>query len=632
MRTFWATRVLTAQPAGGEVATLETHPTTSARYLGPAGLLLVAVWFGLLIGLTEVALRGVQKFLLHQIIFVSMHVVWMAPLADVLCCAVPGCLLALLVRYWPRLISLRSAACLYTFLSCLGPLWYYPRLHRYAALLLAAGISIQAARLIAAHAGGFLTLVRHTIGWLAALVVGLAVGGHGWEVLTERQTLARLPIAPHNAPNVLFIVLDTVRAASLSLYGYTRPTTPHLEKLATRSIVFERVWSTAPWTLPSHASMFTGHYPYEMSANWLTPLDATYPTLAEVLRTQGYVTSGFVANRLYGTYESGLNRGFIHYEDYPISPEVVAHSSWLARMSITQLRESLRYHRPLGWKTAVDINRDFLAWLSSQGQRPFFAFLNYMDAHEPYLPPPPFDTQFGPKKPWATLSRRQQWSAQELQAEIASYDGAIAHLDHHLGLLFEELHKRGVLDNTLLIVTSDHGELLGEHGLLGHGNSLYRPLLEVPLLISFPSHLPIGRRVRELVSLRNLPATLMDILQLPGGASFPGTSLVSYWKEGSQPSATVAPLLSEVSEVKNCLDTREAGPVCKGDMHALVAEGLHYIHNGDGREELYDVESDPAEEHDLAGAETSQQVLQRFRTSLTTLLRSNRSARAVQTD
>ena len=121
---------------------------------------------------------------------------------------------------------------------------------------------------------------------------------------------------PANSPNVLLIVLDTVRADHLSLYGYERPTTPNLERLAKRGIRFDNARATAPWTLPSHASMFTGHWPHELGAKWMTPLRGNLPTLAEYLGAHGYATAGFVANVVYCSQETGLARGFTHYEDY----------------------------------------------------------------------------------------------------------------------------------------------------------------------------------------------------------------------------------------------------------------------------------------------------------------------------
>jgi arylsulfatase A-like enzyme len=623
-------------------------------------LLLIAAWFGLITGLGEVSLRAVQKFLLGQRIFVSLHVIWMAPLADLFCFTILGSILVLIAQKWPKCMSMRIAVFLFALLSFSSPLLWYPKLHVYAALLLAIGLATQTARVITVSPHRFYALIRRTLGWMAVfaggdqqngprdgehsnathalgavsrrqflLSTGTAVGGlslgvYAWEELAERSLLAQLPPIPLNAPNVLLIVLDTVRAQNLSLYGYGRPTTPQLERLAKTGVVFERALSPAPWTLPSHASMFTGRFPHELSADWLTPLDSANPTLAEVFRAHGYATAGFVANLLYCTYETGLNRGFVHYEDYPVTPGMIAHSSWLARTLAEKLKPIMGSHQKLVRKSAAQLNKDFLRWLSHKDQRPFFVFLNYMDAHEPYLPPKPFDLKFAskrPRNPW--VREDYKYSSEEIEELMAAYDGTIVYLDHQLGLLFDELGRQGLIENTLVIITSDHGEQFGEHGLMGHGNSLYRPLLHVPLVVSFPSRVPAGHHVHEPVTLRDIPSTVIELIKFEGKSHFPGNSLARYWSDGNDLGKSAAAALSEVSQ---SINLAEWLPSMKGDMKSLVMNGMHYIQNGDGREELYDFENDPAEARDLAGSEKGRRVLEQFRQSLTTLLARNHAA------
>src|SRR5262249_37940885 len=154
----------------------------------------------------------------------------------------------------------------------------------------------------------------------------------------EWQAHDRLPPAPRGAPNVLLITLDTVRAKNLSLYGYGRHTAPQLERWAKRGGTFDRALATAPWTLPSHASMFTRRHPHPprrprppRSAGWPTPLDSPSPPLAEVLASHGYATAGFVANRYYAGFDSGLGRGFARYEDYRLTPGEFVNTSTLAK-------------------------------------------------------------------------------------------------------------------------------------------------------------------------------------------------------------------------------------------------------------------------------------------------------------
>jgi arylsulfatase A-like enzyme len=578
-------------------------------------LLLLAGWFGLVVGLSEVCIRSVQVFLLHQRIWLSPHVVWMAPLADVLVFVVATLLLLLAGKFWPKLLSPWTVLFVLTFLGLLGPLLSIERLHWLASVLLALGLAMQTARVVAARVDALQLRVRRTTVPLVVIVATLALLVTGWRAFETRRALWNLPSAPVVAPNVLLIVLDTVRAQNLSLYGYERRTTPELERLATTGVVFEKALSTSPWTLPAHASMFTGRFPYEVSADWLTPLDSRYPTLAEMFGAHGYVTAGFVANLIYATYETGLARGFIHYEDYPVSLEMVGQSSWLARLISEKLQKITRNHHGFVRKTAQEVNKDFLRWLSRQDERPFFAFLNYMDAHAPYVPPKPFDVMFGPKRPDVPLKRG--WSLQEIFELRNGYDGSIAYLDHQLGSLFDELRRRGLLERTLVVVTSDHGEHLGEHDLVAHGNSLYRPVLHVPLLISFPTKIAAGERVWEPVTLRDLAATIVDVVGLKE-VRLPGHSLARYWS-GAQPLGDVekSPLLSEVSA---SINMPEWEPASRGHMKSLVVDGSQYIKNGDGVEELYDFEHDAAEQRNLVNSEEGQRLIARFRKFLESIL------------
>ena len=220
---------------------------------------------------------------------------------------------------------------------------------------------------------------------------------------------------PAGSPNVLFIVLDTVRADHLSLYGYPRPTTPTLERLAKNGIRFDRARATAPWTLPSHASFFTGRWPHELGVQWLTPLRPGAPLLAEYMGSRGYATAGFVANTGYCSYDTGLARGFTYYEDYilkgiaPLQTPIVV-KGILGRIFEIGIAHESRSHAFVPelverWfysgirKDAESINRAFLDWLFRRPEktRPFFVFLNYLDAHAPYKLPEGAQHRFGHK-------------------------------------------------------------------------------------------------------------------------------------------------------------------------------------------------------------------------------------------
>jgi arylsulfatase A-like enzyme len=235
-------------------------------------------------------------------------------------------------------------------------------------------------------------------------LLGLALLPAGWiagvEGVKQWRETGR-PLPPAGAPNVLLIVLDTVRADHLSVYGYPRGTTPTLERLAARGIRFDEARAPAPWTLASHASFFTGRWPHELGVQWLTPWQGNFPTLAEYLGARGYATAGFVANAGYCSYETGLARGFTHYEDYVLARLGSLRTAGLVDAAVKTFGELTlpldqgRLHSPRDvvgdWffsgerKRAEQINRDFLDWFARRREpgRPVFVFLNYLDTHTP---------------------------------------------------------------------------------------------------------------------------------------------------------------------------------------------------------------------------------------------------------
>jgi arylsulfatase A-like enzyme len=429
-----------------------------------------------------------------------------------------------------------------------------------------------------------------------------------WSAERSRRAEARA------VPNAILIVLDTVRARSLSLYGYHRHTSPNLDAFATTGVVFERAMSTAPWTLPSHASMFTGRLPHELGADWLTPLDAQHPTLAEMFAARGYITAGFTANLLYTMAGSGLSRGFARYVDFPITPRWIAEHSWLARGPAALLNRTLQGRDDIRFRRADEINEAFFAWVAADRRAPFFAFLNYADPHEPYLPPAPHDAQFGDGHRAPAPDAGRTWTSDELQRLTDAYDGEVAYLDAEIGRLLNTLQARGLLENTLVVITADHGEQLGEHGLVDHANSLYRPLLHVPLVISFPSAVPSGVRISEPVSLVNLPATILDLTDAGGTPALPGRSLAGYWQPGARPEAHAV-----FAEVSRGINLPASLPASRGAMTSVVVGGMQYIRNGDGSEELYDFDRDVDESTNLAGRSDSARALEQARRALAVL-------------
>ena len=341
----------------------------------------------------------------------------------------------------------------------------------------------------------------------------------------------------------------------------------------------------------------------------------------------GYATAGFVGNLAYVSRNFGLNRGFEHYDDFPISLGQVVVSSSAGRhiAAITWLRELLGFHDLLNRRSAADLNRALLDWLDRPSRRPFFAFVNYFDAHEPYLPPPELARAFGarpterPVEQWITPflglhgEVRAGWelSEERLANGRASYEAAIAALDRQIGSLLRELERRGELERTIVIITSDHGEQHGEHGLLGHVNSVYMPLLHVPLVIVHPSSVPGGVRVDAEVTLADLPATILDLTDVagrsPDGESlFPGNSLAEHWERTG-----FRPLRQRVafSQLMPGLVLRNWYPVARGSLTSLVSSPYHYVESEDGTTELFDISQDPQELQNLAGQADVEPVL-----------------------
>jgi arylsulfatase A-like enzyme len=315
-----------------------------------------------------------------------------------------------------------------------------------------------------------------------------------------------------------------------------------------------------------------------------------------------------VANNTYCRVEHGIARGFSHYEDYVASVRELARNSSLIRFAIKKqwIRRFLGYYEWLDRKPAHWITNDFLKWVDQVPKdHPFFAFLNYFDAHDPYLCPEKYFCRFGPTnllfryldRPFRERLFAIDVPDQEIESIRNAYDGCIAYIDEDLNRLFGELEQRDLFNRTLLIVVSDHGEEFREHGTIGHANDLYIQSIRVPLILRFPNIVPGDVTVQEPITLRDIPATVLDLLSMPNDDLFPGQSLGRFWvKSGIEELETINPVLSELQKQSwKPLGT----PAKKGEMKSLVIGDLHYIHNGDGAEEVYDLHKDPGEQNNL---------------------------------
>ncbi len=431
----------------------------------------------------------------------------------------------------------------------------------------------------------------------------------------EQRETAKLPAAAERAPNVLLIVVDTLRADHLSTYGYARPTSPHLTQLAAQGTLFENAIAPSSWTLPVHASLLTGLYPREHKVdNDGALLGWDYPVLGDAFRARGYRTAAFSANTLLFCRRRGFGRGFIHFEDDFQSLGSSFAQTFYGDL-IKHLLFQLQWKRDLfGRRSAEQINQHALRWIDG-GHRPFFVFLNYMDVHDPYRPPEPYLHRYTKMRdPGSRASEHWDWfehlTPQQRQGAVDAYDGAINYVDDHLQELMRNLKERGLDGNTLVVITSDHGESFGEHGLMTHGNALYRELIHVPLVLWEPGKIPAGKRINTPVSLTSIPATL---LEEAGGADD------SHFPPFSQPSLaglvcgehSAVALPDPISQLAQ-LDWNPSFPDYYGPMESVSTLHWHYIRGGKEGEELFACCDQEPEQINLAGTVVGRELAMRF--------------------
>ena len=597
-------------------------PPSRPRSMGP--LVPVAAWFGIVAGLIE----GLGLLLFQSInwarwgpmLHVSEQIVWISVIVDLGFFVVLAILIGTVGRLIPRLPALRvtifvlSTATVYDWLTVTG------RLYHGSSLLLAIGVAAVFTRWCAKREAEALQIGKRTIPWMAAMALLAAIGIQGGRWWKEHKAVAQLPAAPPGAPNVLVIVVDTLRADHLSSYGYPRPTSPNIDRLAQEGVLFENAFSTCSWSFPSHVSLVTGRYQFEHGMGNVPriplygggPSFSGYPTLGEAFEQRGYRTAAFSANRTYFSRDLGFGRGFAHFEDYFHSPADMFVRTLYGRefsriyLSRSDKSKPKRLLRWLGMDSMLDpdeegsgsyggaegvrkratvVNRELLNWIDGASQpRPFFAFLNYFDVHGPYGGPRSY-----PKPAWPQ------------DTAVDKYDDSVRYVDDVIGSLRTEFEKRGLAGNTLLVITSDHGEALGQHELSSHGNALYRELIDVPLIFWYPGHIPAGVKVAVPVTNAALAATLMDVLG--ANTNFPGPSLGALWK-GSEPISEWPSPLSELAENKypgkqdrsaeSLVPMAVAGP-----MKSLMTPQWHLIVHKRLGVQLYDWAHDPGEMNNL---------------------------------
>ena len=572
-----------------------------------AALLMMGLWLGVSYGIleaVEVMTLGLVPGALSWRNANTAQILWLAPVFYGLLFAMAGGLLALLARALPRVPWDRVLF----FVAVVAAVFLASNVHSrlfspIAALILGAGVAYQLTAWYGRRQPQFEGFMRRSLPWLCAvpLVAGVAVVGGGRGL--ERLALSGLPDARAGAPNVILLVLDTQRADHLSSYGYSRETTPNLDRLAAEGALFERAYSPSSWTLPSHASMFVGRALHDHQAGLMRRpfLDERFPTLAEQLRLGGYATGGFVANTYWCGRQTGLDRGFIRYEDmFGNAGDAVARTS-LGRLLAYDVLPRFRVVDVPGRKYAEEINTDFLDWIGDLGDRPFFAFVNYFDVHGPYLPPAPYAGMFAPLPPPTRTGGIEIGAlsddivlppADQIQQMKDRYDESLRYLDDQIGALLGELEARGILDETIVIVTSDHGESWGEHDMLYHGHSLYHEQVHVPLLVRYPRAVTAGQRIPGAVALEWLPATVMAL----AGIDQQTFRSPTFFTPGGE---------RVLAEVGRRSEQGASWPSSRGWLASVITEGTQYIRHESEPAELYDLSADPDQLHNLAASDTA---------------------------
>jgi arylsulfatase A-like enzyme len=634
---------------GGADVALPTSRRRPGRVpLSPGIAVLLAIAFGLCAGYLDVGIIVLKKLLWNEGGYyrIARDFPWSVPAAHAALMLLPGLAIAAMSRLRPGAIPLGAGCWFLAALAACGALLRLP-LYGAGSLLLAVGIGRLVGDAVAARGASTRRVGFITLGLLGVLGV-LAAGSAGRQALRESRAVAGLPPAPRSR-NVVLLVWDTVRARSLSLHGSPRETTPNLDRWAEKGVQYDLALAPAPWTFPSHSCFFTGQWPWRLDTQWNYRLDAPVPTLAEYLAARGYQTAGFAANTNWCTYESRLDRGFLHYEDYSQSPLSLLARTVHGQWAVTRLLNLGGLYFDEMWVTlqsrdAVAINGAFLDWLGRRrSDRPFFAYLNYFDAHDPYIPPAGFAGRFGirpgSRRDFELLRdfvglNKYEMSRRDLLMARDCYDDCVAYLDDQLGRLLDELQRRGLLADTDVILTADHGESFGEHGSVGHSYTVFLEEIHVPLVILSPDA-PAGQQVFRPVSLRDLPATVVDRLGLADGSPFPGRSLAAYWGRppGQRPGVVTSPAFTERVDRSARGESRPQFP--PGGQPpplnlSLVSSAYHYMQDGEGKERFHDLRSDPLELVNLAAAADHAAEIRPFRRELLELMDEDRGSDEIE--
>ena len=467
-------------------------------------------------------------------------------------------------------------------------------------------------------AGGILLVLM-----LVAFVAISFTGPYGFDNKTVASASSDSG-SSEGKPNILWIVMDTVRADHLSCYGYDRNTTPNIDKIASEGILYENAIANGPWTLPSHASMFTGMIPSKHGADaehyWL---ENKFETIAEVLSSNGYETFEYSNNMWVGprtNMQQGFDTILVNNGGIRLPTMSSPRFELPDYLMISRAKQYIENEILLMDDGAQKTNGVVTKWIADahQADMPFFVFINYMEAHSPFHPPEEYAAPYlgegvsfteamkVPRPVWQYIAGSYNMREHDFEVLRALYDGEISYLDFRIGQLLDYVRDLGILDSTIVIITSDHGENIGDHQLLDHQLCVYDTLIHVPLIIRYPGLAEAGLRVDEQVQLTDIFPTILDIvgINLSSEAQLQGHSLV---KDVEHPESEFA--ISENRVTYEALhlihDAKINAEVSKyaRRLKTIRTEEFKYIWSSDGMDELYNIREDPEELNNLIEVE-----------------------------
>jgi len=389
---------------------------------------------------------------------------------------------------------------------------------------------------------------------------------------------------------IILITLDTVRADHLSVYGYFRDTTPFLKDFSEQCVTFNQAYTSIPLTLPSHLGLFSSHYPIQHSidTNYKALGKWRYPLLAEVLRGNKYKTCAIVASIVLKR-EFGLDRGFKTYQD--------SHFEQTIRIPVIKDGKEKVWEQKK--RRAEDVVRRAKYWLEDDNHKDkkFFLWLHFWDAHTPYDLPPDYEREFADDAQFRKYLEDNAYLLPEDYPQVNEYDNSIRYLDEQLKNFFKYLDDEGILSKSLVIITADHGEGLGQHKWYKHGKHLYQGAVHIPLLIKFPNGRWAGKKIDSPVNLIDIAPTILDYLRIKDSLHSQGKSLL--------------PLINDkVKDIRECEFLQRQGYKEKpeeevndwepGKKYGALCGDWKIIYSTEAEPELYSLKSDPLELKNLA--------------------------------